>query len=112
MSRSINEGSSHEVNQPRRKNMTDEKKPEPVLRLHTGGREVAVWKIERGKGPRFSVTTYKQGEERKQSDSLGEDEQIVMDQMLDIAHTWIATKQQRDNSLAVPDIFGTPPAVM
>jgi hypothetical protein len=70
----------------------------PVHTIRDGGIEVAIWKNDGDKGPRFSVThrrSYKQGEEWKESDSYGADDLLPLAKLLDLAHTWILSQQQQ-----------------
>ncbi len=54
--------------------------------------KAAIWKNETESGIRFNVTTsrlYRDGEEWKSTDSFGRDDLLLLQKVLDRAHTWI-----------------------
>lgn len=64
----------------------------PVHTIKLGRIEVAVWANQGQKGTFHNVTvsrSYKDGEEWKQSDSLGRDDLPLVCKAIDQAHTWI-----------------------
>ncbi len=78
--------------------VTANKAKKPVHRLRDGTLEVAIWGQEGEKGPWYSVTasrSYKQGETWKQSESFGQDDLLALAKLLDLAHSWILSKQEQ-----------------
>ena len=85
--------------------MSDKASParKPIHKIRNGAIEVAVWQHDGEKLPWFSVThrrSYKQGEEWKDADSYGQDDILLLCKLLDMAHTWILTRQQQSKQQA------------
>jgi hypothetical protein len=78
--------------------MATNEKTKPAHTLRDGAIEVAIWRNDGEKGSWYSVThrrSYKVGEEWKDSDSYGTDDLLHLAKLLDLAHTWILSQQQR-----------------
>jgi hypothetical protein len=83
--------------------MTTDAKAKPAHKIRSGAIEVAIWRQEGEKGPWYSVTmsrSYKKDEQWKQSDSFGSDDLLLLAKLLDLAHSWILTEQQRTHKTA------------
>ena len=77
----------------------------PVKEFRDGPIKVSVWVNEGEHGPRYSVTCRrrykdKAADEWKDSDSYGQDDILALGKLLDLAHTFILTEQQRAQKAA------------
>jgi hypothetical protein len=71
----------------------------PAHKIRLGTLHVTIWRNQSEKGPWYSVNpsrSYKDGDEWKESDSLGFDDLLTMAKLFDLAHTWIMQQQQAD----------------
>lgn len=67
-------------------------KQKPVHTVRLGRIKATIWANESMNGTWYSVQVcriYKEGDERKQSDSFGRDDLLLACKVLDQAHTWI-----------------------
>jgi hypothetical protein len=75
----------------------------PAHKIRDGALSVTIWKNDSDKGPWYSVTpsrAYKQGEQWKDSDSLGFDDLLPMAKLLDLAHSWVMQQHQAERQAA------------
>ena len=76
--------------------MTEKRKP--AHKIRSGAVTVTIWKNDGEKGPWYSVTPsrgYKQGDGWKESDSFAVDDLMNLAKLLDLAHTWILSRQAK-----------------
>jgi hypothetical protein len=74
-------------------------KAKPAHKIRHRNITVTIWKNSGDKGAWYSATpsrTYKQNEEWKESDSFGEDDLLLLAQLLTEAHGWIRSAEQAD----------------
>ena len=65
---------------------------QPAHKIRIGVLQVTIWRNHGEKGNWYSVIPtrgYKQGDDWKQTDSIGFDDLLTMAKLLDHAHTWI-----------------------
>ncbi len=75
----------------------------PVQKFRDGAIEVSIWENQSEKGVWYNVShrrSYKQGDEWKDSDRYGADDLLALAKLLDLAHTWIITQQQKSQPQA------------
>jgi hypothetical protein len=75
--------------------MSDKAKPDHKIQHR--GLAVTIWKNAGKNGPWYAATpsrVYKQDEQWKDSDSFGEDDLLLLAELLKEAHAWIRSAQQ------------------
>ncbi len=73
--------------------------PKPAHKIRSGALTVTIWRKQGEKSPWFSAEltrSYKQGEEWKESTSLGYDDLLTAAKLLDMAHSWIMSQSQTE----------------
>jgi hypothetical protein len=78
-------------------------KAKPAHKIRHRAITVTIWKNSGDKGAWYSVTpsrSYKQGEEWKESDSFGEDDLLLLAQLLTESHGWIRGAEQAERKAA------------
>jgi hypothetical protein len=71
----------------------------PAHKIRNGVLQVTIWRNTTEKGTFYSVVPtrgYKQGDDWKETDSLGFDDLLPMAKLFDLAHSWILNQQQAD----------------
>lgn len=75
--------------------------PQPVSKVRIWPVEAAIWR----NGEFYNVTlskSYKDGDEYKNTHSLGRDDLLAAAKALDSAHSWILRQEQKDRERAAP----------
>jgi hypothetical protein len=84
----------------RSENKTKEKAmSQPAQKIRISNLQVTVWRNSSDKGNWYSVIpsrSYKQGDDWKETTSLGFDDLLTMAKLFDMAHTWIMHQQLAD----------------
>jgi hypothetical protein len=78
-------------------------KAKPAHKIRHRGIAVTIWKNSGDKAAWYSVTasrSYKHNEEWKESDSFGEDDLLLLAQLLTEAHGWIRSAEQAGRKAA------------
>ena len=71
----------------------------PAHKIRNGVLQVTIWRNASDKGTFYSVVPtrgYKQGDDWKETDSLGFDDLLPMAKLFDLAHSWIMNQQAAD----------------
>jgi len=79
--------------------MKDKIKPTHEIRL--GSIKAAVWKNDTEAGVRYNVTfsrLYKDGDQWGSTESFGRDDLLLLAKVADLAHSWIFTQTQDDQT--------------
>lgn len=72
-------------------------KSKPAHKIRHRDITVTIWKNDSKNGPWYSVTLtrhYKQGEQWQDSDNFGEDDLLLLTELLKEAHAWIRQASQ------------------